>query len=201
MENTSGRGPSSEVPSEIDRWNWGAFLLSWIWGIGNSTMIALLVFIPLVGFVMMFVLGARGSAWAWRNRHWDSIEQFRATQRTWARWGIAVWILLPLFVVGMFLAITHGMKSSGAYQVALANARANGQVVQIVGEPMSAGTPMGNIQVSGPDGRADLSFDLEGPHGKGTVYVEAEKHLGQWEAKREVFQDAASGRRIDIRQP
>jgi len=93
------------------------------------------------------------------------------------------------------------MKSSGAYQVALADARANAEVVQIVGEPMSADTPMGSIQVSGPDGRADLSFELEGPHGKGTIYVEAEKRLGQWEAKREVFQDSVTGRRIDIKQP
>jgi len=27
----------AEVPDEIDRWNWGAFLLNWIWGIGNNT--------------------------------------------------------------------------------------------------------------------------------------------------------------------
>jgi len=29
------------IPAEIDRWNWGAFLLNWIWGIGNKTFIAL----------------------------------------------------------------------------------------------------------------------------------------------------------------
>ena len=30
------------IPPEIDRWNWGAFLLNWIWGVGNNTFIALL---------------------------------------------------------------------------------------------------------------------------------------------------------------
>src|SRR5262249_11733907 len=33
IENTSGQGPSAPVPAAIDRWNWGAFLLNWIWGI------------------------------------------------------------------------------------------------------------------------------------------------------------------------
>jgi hypothetical protein len=42
MDNTSGQGERAHVPAEIDRWNWGAFLLNWIWGIGNDTYIALL---------------------------------------------------------------------------------------------------------------------------------------------------------------
>ncbi len=33
------------VPAEIDRWNWGAFLLNAIWGIGNNTFIALLTLV------------------------------------------------------------------------------------------------------------------------------------------------------------
>lgn len=64
MENTSGGGSNAMVPPEIDRWNWGAFLLTWIWGVGNNTFIALLMFVPFVNIVMWFVLGARGSAWA-----------------------------------------------------------------------------------------------------------------------------------------
>jgi hypothetical protein len=37
MENTSAQGKASAVPAEVDRWNWGAFLLNLIWGIENST--------------------------------------------------------------------------------------------------------------------------------------------------------------------
>ena len=55
------------IPAEIDGWNWGAFLLNWIWGIGNNTFIALQTFIPVVGLVMPFVLGAKGNRWAWRH--------------------------------------------------------------------------------------------------------------------------------------
>ena len=32
MENDSGKGQLASVPGEIDRWNWGAFLLNWIYG-------------------------------------------------------------------------------------------------------------------------------------------------------------------------
>ena len=79
------------IPPEIDRWNWGAFLLNWIWGVGNNTFIALLTLIPIVGFVMLFVLGAKGSRWAWRNGRWDSVEHFKRVQRLWAIWGVIIW--------------------------------------------------------------------------------------------------------------
>jgi hypothetical protein len=75
------------VPPEINRWNWGAFLLNWIWGVGNNTFIALLTFVPFLGLIMPFVLGAKGNAWAWRNGRWDSIEHFKRVQRSWAIWG------------------------------------------------------------------------------------------------------------------
>jgi hypothetical protein len=82
------RTEPNAVPAEIDRWNWGAFLLNWIWGIGNNTFIALLTLIPFVGLIMPFVLGAKGSGWAWRNGRWDSLEHFKRVQRSWAIWGL-----------------------------------------------------------------------------------------------------------------
>ena len=63
MSDSPVRLDPKTIPAEIDRWNWGAFLLNWIWGIGNNTYIALLALIPGVSFIMLFVLGAKGSAW------------------------------------------------------------------------------------------------------------------------------------------
>ena len=60
QEYISGLGKDSVVPPELKGWNWGAFLLNWIWGIGNSTYIALLMFVPFVNIVMFFMLGAKG---------------------------------------------------------------------------------------------------------------------------------------------
>ena len=91
--------PTTEIPAEIDRWNWGAFLLNWIWGIGNNTFIALLTFVSFVGLLMPFVLGARGSRWAWRNGRWDSVAHFKRVQRLWAIWGLVIW----LGAIGMYV--------------------------------------------------------------------------------------------------
>ena len=87
------------MPKELRGWNWGAFLLNIIWGIGNRTYIALLMFVPFVNLVMAFVLGAKGNEWAWQNRQWESVEQFKAVQKAWAIWGfviLGVGILLGL---------------------------------------------------------------------------------------------------------
>ncbi len=78
------------LPPEIRSWNWGAFLLNWIWGIGNNTYIALLSLIPVMNVIMPFVLGAKGSAWAWRNGRWDNVDHFKRVQRRWAIWGAVI---------------------------------------------------------------------------------------------------------------
>lgn len=57
----------------------GAFFLHAIWGIANRTYIALLVFVPGLILVMSFILGAKGNEWAWRNRHWYSVDDFSNT--------------------------------------------------------------------------------------------------------------------------
>ncbi|NII10153.1 cytochrome c oxidase assembly factor Coa1 family protein [Oleiagrimonas sp. C23AA] len=198
MENTSGGGSTATVPAEIDRWNWGAFLLNWIWGVGNNTFIALLMFVPLVNIAMLFVLGAKGSAWAWRNRRWESIAAFKAAQRKWARWGFAATGLFALLFAGMFIAIFASLKGSPAYQMAVRAVNSSPQAIQVIGRPVSTGTPSGSIRVSGPDGEASLAFSAEGPVGSGTVYVKATKSLGQWKLDKAVLEDAESGQRIDL---
>ena len=94
LGNNSGEGGGSVVPAEVGGWNWGAFLLSWIWGLGNNTYIALVALIPIVGFVMAFVLGARGNEWAWQNRRWESLAKFKEAQRSWAVYGVLAWVVL-----------------------------------------------------------------------------------------------------------
>ena len=91
MNQMQSQSASRDIPVEIDRWNWGAFLLTWIWGLGNNTFIALLMFVPFVNVVMWFLLGAKGSVWAWRNGRWDDVAHFKRVQRKWALWGFGIW--------------------------------------------------------------------------------------------------------------
>ena len=109
--NTSGQGASAIVPEEVRGWSWGAFGLTWIWGVFNGVLISLLALIP--GFVVVwaFVLGAKGNEWAWRNKKWDSIEHFKSAQRPWNIAGIVLFaismvalvVIVPVVLVPMFL--------------------------------------------------------------------------------------------------
>ena len=98
-ENTSGMGESTTYPPGIKGWSWGAFLLGWIWAIGNKTWIGLLALVPYVGFVMSIVLGIKGREWAWKNKRWESVEHFNRVQKLWTIWGL---VIVLVIVVAMF---------------------------------------------------------------------------------------------------
>ena len=198
MENTSGQGATAEVPLEIDRWNWGAFLFNWIWGIGNNTYRAFLVFVPFVGFIMLFVLGAKGSAWAWKHRRWESIEHFQKTQRKWAKWGVVALGSMALAAVAMFFGVASLLKDSEAFRMSLAALERSAPGAQQIGNPIETGMPSGSLQTSGPRGRASLAYSVSGPKGKGKVYVEATMALGKWQVDRLVLEQDGSGIRTEI---
>lgn len=115
VENTSGQGKGSAVPAEVlGKFNWGAFLLHWIWGIGNSTYITLVIFasilvswIPIVGLFVPLGLciwfGIKGNEWAWQNKKFPSVEAFHAYQKKWAIAG------LILAIVGIVLGLIFAL--------------------------------------------------------------------------------------------
>jgi Cytochrome oxidase complex assembly protein 1 len=199
--NTSGQGKNAIVPAEVNRWNWGAFFLSWIWGICNNTYIAFLVFIPFANLVMMFILGAKGSAWAWQNKRWDSIEQFRAVQRKWAVWGVVVIIGIITLLVSMFFLITGIMKKSAPYQAAIQQIESSSPVAEFIGKPFSTGMVSGQISTSSEDGNARLSFSISGPKGEGRIYLQATQSLGQWQMDQLILVTDQTHERIELIQP
>ena len=64
--------------------------MNWIWAIGNSVWIGLLALVPYAGWIVAIVLGIKGSEWAWQQRRWQSVQQFKDTQRVWAYWGLGI---------------------------------------------------------------------------------------------------------------
>lgn len=105
-DNSSQINPGT-ARAEIKGWNWGAFLLGWIWGLGNKTYIALLGLIPGVNLVMAFVLGAKGNHWAWNNRNWESIEQFKQVQQIWSTFGVGMLVGFLLGVIAVLLVVAQ----------------------------------------------------------------------------------------------
>jgi hypothetical protein len=198
MSNTPPRLDQNTIPAEIDRWNWGAFLLNWIWGIGNQTYIALLALIPGVNLVMPFVLGAKGSAWAWRNGRWDSVEHFKRVQRLWAIWGLVVWIGVLVLGGGIVGGVFQILKHSAAYEMAAARLQSNPVATNLLGSPISTGIPFGQVSINGASGRANLNFSATGPKAAGVVFVEAVKREGVWSLTRLTLKLNDSGKVIDL---
>ena len=121
--NTSGNGQAAVLPEELKGYNWGALLLSWIWGIGNKTYITLLsflvAFIPFIGgfaaLGMNIWFGFKGNEWAWQNKHFESIEHFKSNQKKWTIAGIIVTIVS--IIVWIFFAMVIGAAAvSGALE-------------------------------------------------------------------------------------
>lgn len=121
--NTSGNGQAAVLPEELKGYNWGALLLSWIWGIGNKTYITLLsflvAFIPFIGCLaalgMNIWFGFKGNEWAWQNKHFESVEHFKSNQKKWTIAGIIVTIVS--IIVWIFIAMIIGAAAvSGALE-------------------------------------------------------------------------------------
>jgi len=108
-ENTSGMGKGHPIPEGVKGWSWGAFLLNWIWAIGNKTYIGLLCFVPYVGSVVAIWLGVKGRELAWQNKRWESLEHFNQVQRRWSMWaGI---LIGGMIVLGLFAGVAaYGVR-------------------------------------------------------------------------------------------
>lgn len=193
------QGSSQSLPSEIKGLNWGAFLLNWIWGIGNNTYLAFLCLAPCVGFVMPFVLLFKGNEWAWKNKSWKSVEDFKRVQKIWAWSGLAVIIFAILAGVAIFFFTMMMMEKSEAYQQSFSLIQNNTRIIQRLDTPIERrGLISGAVRTQNNQGSANLDYTIGGPKGEAKVFVFAEKEI-QWELRkaRVIFPD---GEVIDLLQ-
>ncbi len=112
------RDEDDNIPQEIQRWNWSAFILGPIWGVVHGlwwTILGFLALMPLplpvpvriiVLFGVMIILGLKGNEMAWRARQWDSAEKFLAVQQRWATWSI-------VFAIGVLVAFILFLLGQG----------------------------------------------------------------------------------------
>lgn len=124
-------------------------------------------------------------------------------QRNW-KWFVPVGCLGLLaiitgFAVLMVTVVLGMIKSSDVYQGALRRARADQPVEMALGRPIEAGWyVMGNINISGSSGEADLAIPISGPYDKATLYVVAEKSAGRWAFLTLAVKIKSTGDRIDL---
>ncbi|HNY31122.1 MAG TPA: cytochrome c oxidase assembly factor Coa1 family protein [Fibrobacteria bacterium] len=179
-QESSSRPPLDFPPREVRGWNWGAFFLNWIWGIVHGSWVGLLMFVPFVNLFVPFVMGSQGSRWAWENRKWRSLEQFKRVQRIWGWVGLAVWVVVGAGLVVTCQRIDAGLHGSGVHRLAIEQLDRSRKVEALLGRPLEVGVPLGTRVDSAGTGRATFSFQVRGPGGSGVVSVDAHKDAGEW---------------------
>lgn len=100
------------LPKEIRRFNWGAFLLNWIWGVMHKKYITLLILpasiIPFIGPLALAIwFGFKGNEWAWESKEWENVEQFNEVQTNWVRIWLILFILGLIFSIKTFLLLVY----------------------------------------------------------------------------------------------
>lgn len=121
--NESNSWERDKIEKAKSEWNWGAFLLHWIWGIGHGiwwpcvVMVSIgllsLLLLPLVPFLSIvnwvacsilsmgicIYLGIKGNAMAWDNGCYNNYAHFVQKERNWTIAGLIVWGLFLLSVI------------------------------------------------------------------------------------------------------
>ncbi len=121
-DNNSGMG--EDAPESIShKFNWGAFLFNWIWGIKYNKyvllFILLLIFIP-YGFIPAFLMaiwaGMNGNQWAWSEVQYSNEEDFHFAQRAWVKWWFIIFGSILLVCSIIWLALPKAKRNEISIQ-------------------------------------------------------------------------------------
>ncbi len=98
-----GKEPNTEeLLKVLKKWNWGAFFLTFIWGLGNRVWWSLLMFLPIfpIQLILPFILGAKGNLSSWlKKKETDNLETFKSRQKKWNIAGGIVGAIMILFLL------------------------------------------------------------------------------------------------------
>lgn len=91
--------------ADLGGFNGGAFLLNWIWALNHRYYLGLLCLVPCVGFFMAIYMGIKGNEIAWNSGRFSSVQDMKACQSIWLKWGLgllALWLVIyiPIIISG-----------------------------------------------------------------------------------------------------
>lgn len=106
----------ADIDKAIEKWNWGAFFCTWLWGVFHKTYWPLLILIvgciPYVGQVaslcLAVYLGMNGSKIAWNKEVYKDFDSFKRAQRNWTIGG-CIWFGLNLLISAYIVFFTLSM--------------------------------------------------------------------------------------------
>ena len=69
------------------------------------------IFVSILDLGVSVLFGIKGTEWAWNNRSWNSITNFKQTQETWNKAGLAFFLfgvmIMVIVVIYSFAAISQ----------------------------------------------------------------------------------------------
>jgi hypothetical protein len=164
--------------AKLGRWNWGAFLLNFIWGIGNNVPRALFCFIPIFGFIWMFVLGFKGNEWAYKGGHWHNLAHFKRTQRKWAIAGVISWLSIAGIIYLVFHILIHMFINSAISQQSFTLIQKNAQVQTALGMPITRADSVTKGEIS--TASSHIIYSVTGSKNQGSVRADGIKNNDSW---------------------
>ena len=104
--------------SQKTKFNWGAFFLTWAWGIFNKTYITLIVIpismIPIIGIILNFAcsiwFGINGNKWALENKEFKDLDEFVKYQKSFVVASIILYLLYLVVLIFGALDITMHLQ-------------------------------------------------------------------------------------------
>jgi hypothetical protein len=137
------------------------------------------------------------------------MDEFQQTQpkswwgRNWV-WVVPLGCLTPIVLVigcmvAAYFAVSGLIKSTDVYVHSVAAVASNDAVKNALGEPIEPGLQFqGNVNLTNDDGHADITYNISGPKGAGTVHVIADKHDGKWTYQTNKVHINATNEDIDV---
>ncbi len=84
-------------PESAEKLNWGALLLTPIWCLWHKKyLIALLTFVPVLGFGVSIYACIKGGYWAWDSKEWETELHFDESISKWNVTGVIVLIVITI---------------------------------------------------------------------------------------------------------
>lgn len=157
--------------------------MNWIWGIRFKTYRALWVLVPFANLVMPFVLGAKGNEWAWQSNHWNSVDEFKQSQRRWSFAALLIFATSSIFLAAFHFQTFGSIEEPKATKLALDTLEKSESFQNHVGIPYDLDLVKGTkreykLSDSAPTQKlppnsVHMYYNIEGKSGIGMVEFEA----------------------------
>lgn len=180
---------SIEIPSEIKRWNWGAFLLCPFWCMRHGIWQGFLLVIPIFGLFVPLWMGAKGNQKAWRKNNQEPPEHFLRRQRFWSIAALVFWMSGLTIILG---SLAYSLNYSDGMKIAIETANANKRLTNYFGTSIHKASFFNGsykYDKSLKPALLTVGFDAIGTKNKGHIYFQWEKRGADWNVVEMAYTD------------